>query len=55
MLNVNADILLHWILDESLSDWAMSSILRHGIMDKAHDIATLDRFNKQCHLVEVPE
>ena len=55
MLNVNADILLHWILDENLSDWAMSSIQRHGNMGNAHGIAMLDRFIKQCHLVEVPE
>ncbi|EJF58043.1 hypothetical protein DICSQDRAFT_139665 [Dichomitus squalens LYAD-421 SS1] len=41
-------------LDEGLPDWGTSGIQRHGIMDKAHDNAMLDRFEKQCHPAGVP-
>ncbi|TBU52857.1 hypothetical protein BD310DRAFT_888780 [Dichomitus squalens] len=36
-------------LDDGLPDWVTSSIQRHGIMDKAHDVAMLDQFKEQCH------
>ena len=37
-------------LDTGLVDW-VSGIKRYGIMDKAHDIAMLNKFKYQCHSV----
>lgn len=37
-------------LDDGLVDWA-SGIKRYGIMDKAHDIAMLKKFEDQCRSV----
>ncbi len=38
-------------LDNGLPDWASSDIQRDGIMDKAHDLAMLTKFNRWCHSV----
>ena len=37
-------------LNNGLVDW-VSGIARYGIMDKAHDIAMLNKFKDQCHSV----
>ena len=36
-------------LNASLPDWLSTSILRYGIMDKAHDVAMLEKFRHLCH------
>ena len=38
-------------LNDSLQDWDLSGIQRNGIMDKAHDLAMLNKFKGRCHSV----
>jgi hypothetical protein len=40
-------------LSDDLQDW-VSGIQRYGIMDKAHDLAMLNKFKDQCRSVELP-